>query len=238
MVSIPRAYRSSASREKTGSRCWSSRGRSAAVHSSLSRPASSAIVSQTSAVKVRNGLDRAIDFLVAVRERDEHALELARRDVHAAREQVPEERAVALGVAALRVVEVAHRLVVREQRRHRADTLHATVRRKARFESSRTGLEPAIDVLVAQPAEDRQPGRRGERIAGQRARLVDVAARSEAVHDVGATPERSQRQPAADDLAEDREIRRDAVQLLRAAASDAEAGDDLVEDQQRTGAVA
>src|SRR5580765_6601208 len=125
MVSIPSAYRSSPSAEKTGSRSWSSRERNAAVQSSLSRPASSAIVSQRSAVKGRNGLDRTVDLLLAVRKRDEHALELARRDVDPAREQMAEERAVALGVGLLRVVEVAHRPVRHEQRRHRADTLHA-----------------------------------------------------------------------------------------------------------------
>src|SRR4029079_4534106 len=106
------AYRCSPRAEKTASRRWSSGGRSAAVQSSLSRPASPAIVSQRSAVEAGNGLDRAVDFLVAVRERDEQALELARGDVHPVREQMAEERAVPFGVAALRVVEVAHRGVV------------------------------------------------------------------------------------------------------------------------------
>src|SRR5918992_4511304 len=106
MVSIPRAKRSSPSGEKTGRRSCPAGGGSAAVHSSLSRPASDAIVSQRSAVEVCNGLDRAVDFLVAVGERDEHRLELARRDVDAAREQVTKERGVSLGVAPLRVLEV------------------------------------------------------------------------------------------------------------------------------------
>src|SRR6266508_3966723 len=118
MVSIPSAYRSSPSAEKTGSRSCSSRARSAAVQSSLSRLASSAIASQRSAVEVCKRLDRSFDFLVAVRERDEHALELARCDVDALGEEVAEERAVAVRVAVLRVVEVAHGRVAHEERRH------------------------------------------------------------------------------------------------------------------------
>ena len=43
------------------------------------------------------------------------------------------------------------------------------------------------------------------------------------------------RQAAADDLAHDREVGQHAGQLLGAAGRDAEAGDDLVEDEQRAG---
>src|SRR6476660_9753411 len=106
MVSIPSRNRSSASAEKTGSRCCSSSGRSAATQSVLSRPASAAIVSQMSAVELANGLDGRVDLRVAVREREEHRLELARRDVDAAVEQVAEEGGVRVGVRALRVFEV------------------------------------------------------------------------------------------------------------------------------------
>ena len=62
--------------------------------------------------------------------------------------------------------------------------------------------------------------------------------RSQLLHDVGASTEGRQRQPAAHDLPEHGQVGRDAVELLRAAAGDAEAGDDLVEDEQRTGRVA
>jgi hypothetical protein len=52
-------------------------------------------------------------------------------------------------------------------------------------------------------------------------------------HDVGPMPgDRRQRKAAADDLAERADVGRDAVALLRAAIGEAEAGDDLVEDQQ------
>src|SRR5947208_14254593 len=46
-----------------------------------------------------DGFDRPVDLLVAVRERDEERLELRRRDVDPARQEVAEERRVALGVA-------------------------------------------------------------------------------------------------------------------------------------------
>ena len=49
---------------------------------------------------------------------------------------------------------------------------------------------------------------------------------------VGATAEGREREPPAGDLAEDGQIGRDAVELLRPAAGDAEARDHLVEDEQ------
>src|SRR5262249_59452389 len=101
---------------------------------------------------------------------------LARREVYALREHVAEERAVAVGVALLRIVEVAHRPVVHEQRRHRADALHVSMPRKAGFEPRRLPLELAVDALVAQPPQYRQAGCGCEWVSGQRSRLVDVAA--------------------------------------------------------------
>ena len=67
-----------------------------------------------------------------LRRRREERLELRRREVHALPEQVAEQRGVALGVACLRVVEVAHRRVRHEEREERADPLDATERREPR----------------------------------------------------------------------------------------------------------
>ena len=53
-----------------------------------------------------------------------------------------------------------------------------------------------------------------------------------------AAAERREREAAADDLPEDRQVGPDAEALLRAAAGDAEAGDHLVEDEQRARGVA
>ncbi len=72
-----------------------------------------------------------------------------------------------------------------------------------------------------------------ERVARQRPGLVDVARGRDPLHQLAPAAVRRRGQPAADDLAEDRQVGEHAVQLLGAAARDAEAGDHLVEDQQR-----
>ena len=79
--------------------------------------------------------------------------------------------------------------------------------------------------------ERREARRHRDRIAGQRARLVDGPERRDAFHDVAPAAECADRHAAADDLAERREVRLDAVALLCAAERDAEAGHHLVEDQ-------
>ena len=188
--------------------------------------------------KPRDGGDRALDLLVAVRGRREERLELRRREVDALLEQVTEQRAVALGVARLRVVEVAHRRVGHEEREQRADALDAAERSESLLEAARRALELVVDGAVAQAAEDGEARGDRERVPRERARLVDGADRREQIHELGAPAERGERQPAADDLAEHGQVRRDAEPLLRAAARDAEAGDHLVEDEQRAARVA
>ena len=103
---------------------------------------------------------------------------------------------------------------------------------------ARAPLELVVDRRVAQAAQHREPGRGRERVPGERARLVDGADRREQVHDLGAPAEGRERQPAADDLPEHGQVGRDAEALLRAAARDPEAGDHLVEDEQRAARVA
>src|SRR5439155_5277225 len=237
MVSIPSAYRISASGENTGARSGSALR--AAPQSGLSRSASSAIVDQTSSVvELANGLDGAVDLLVAVGERGEQALELRRRDVDPTREQVPEAGGVALGVAALGVVEGADRGARREEREHRADALDDAVGREAVGQAGSAALELLVDPRLPKPAEHREAGRGRKRIPGESPGLVDGAHRRELVHQLGAAAEGGERQAPAHDLAQDGEIRQDAEPLLRAASGDAEAGDHLVEDEQRPGGVA
>ena len=108
-------------------------------------------------------------------ERDEHGLELARRNVDPAFEQVAEKCAVAIRVGPLRVVEVAHGLVGHEQRRHRADTLDAAVRRKPALEPGTAPLELFVHGRIAEAPEHREPCRGGERVSRQGSGLVDVA---------------------------------------------------------------
>ena len=99
--------------------------------------------------------DRAVDLVVGVREGDEHALELRRRDVDPALEQAAEQHSVAVGVAALGVREPRDRPVGGEEGRHRADALDAR----------RTGAGPP------------RAARRGARAARRRRRRAAGAAR-------------------------------------------------------------
>ena len=77
-----------------------------------------------------------------------------------------------------------------------------------------------------------------DRVARQRAGLVDRAERRELLHHRALAAERRQRHAAADDLAEHAQVGREAgdvagVEALRAAERDAKAGHHLVEDEQR-----
>ena len=102
-------------------------------------------------------------------------------------------------------------------------------------------LQPAAEHLgparqhrvrrVVEVVEGGEPGRRGQRVPRQRARLVHGPERGERRHDLGAAAEGADRQAAADDLAEARQVGGDAEQRLRAAPGDPEPGDHLVEDQ-------
>src|SRR4051794_21987450 len=143
-------------------------------HSGDSSIASCAIVLQSSgaAVELTDGLDRAVDLLVAVRERKEERLELRRRYVDAALEQVAEEPGVAVGVARLRVVEVAHGTVGVEQREHCADALHGAERGEAGLQACTSALQLLVRLSVPQAAQHREARRGGERISGERAGLV------------------------------------------------------------------
>ena len=77
-----------------------------------------------------------------------------------------------------------------------------------------------------------EPGRHRERIAGQRAGLIDGPVRRDQVHQIRPPAVRAHRQPAADDLAEARQVRADAERVACAPpGADAEARDHLVEDQ-------
>src|SRR4029078_3347069 len=128
LFSSPTAKRSSASGEKTACSSRSGSGRSAAAQRSLSRPASTAIVSQsvgTSDAKELPGrINGALDLGPSVRRRHEHGLELGRGEVDAALEEGTGELPVALGVGALGGGKVPDRPVLHEDGEHPADALH------------------------------------------------------------------------------------------------------------------
>ena len=110
--------------------------------------------------------------------------------------------------------------------------------RESGLEPRAEALELVVDRGVPQPTQDGKAGSGRERVARQRARLVDGSARSELLHDLGAPAEGGERQAAADDLAEHRQVRQHAEALLRTAARHPEARDHLVEDEQRAGRIA
>ena len=74
----------------------------------------------------------------------------------------------------------------------------------------RFGGQLGPEGVIVDQLQRRQSGRHGDRVAGQRARLVDRAVRRDARHDVGTAAESRRRHAAADDLAERREVGRDA----------------------------
>ena len=88
-----------------------------------------------------------------------------------------------------------------------------------------------MEARTGDDLERRESGRHRDRVAGKRAGLVDRPERGQPFHDVAAPAEGADRHAAADDLAERRQVRPDAIERLRAAGGDAKAGHDLVEDQ-------
>ena len=77
--------------------------------------------------------------------------------------------------------------------------------------SVRRALERRVEARRLDQLERREPGGHRDRIAAQRAGLVDRAARRDLLHQVAASAVGADRHAAADDLAERRQVRRDAV---------------------------
>ena len=90
-----------------------------------------------------------------------------------------------------------------------------------------------LALVLDQVSDGGDSGGHCQRIAAERSGLVDRAQRREHVHHVGASAEGSAGQAAAEDLAQRSQVGSDAVELLRAAQREPEAGHHLVEDQQR-----
>ena len=94
------------------------------------------------------------------------------------------------------------------------------------------GFEGVV-VAIGEPVEGGQTGGHGHGVAGQGSGLEDPAHRGHVFHDLALAAVAAHGEASADDLAERGQVRGDAESLLRAAGGDAEAGDDLVEDEQR-----
>ena len=78
---------------------------------------------------------------------------------------------------------------------------------KAGFQAFAEPFEPLVRRIVAQQAERGDAGGGCERIAAERAGLKHLAGRQHMVHHIGPPAVRPHRQPAANDLAERREVR-------------------------------
>ena len=140
-------------------------------------------------------------------ERDEHRLELRRRDVDAPLEQVPEERAVAFGVARCASSKLRTGSSVMKSVSIAPTRCTGAERGGALLEQCCAALELLVDRGVAQAAQHREAGGGRERVPGERARLVDRAGGRELLHHLRAAAERRERQAAADDLPEHGQVR-------------------------------
>ena len=164
----------------------------------------------------------SVDVERAMRGGQEPGLELRGREVHAAVEHGVEEAAVERGVGALGVAEVVHRAVGEEEPDHRA----AAGRRVGARRGGRRPRTYRVQNAVRAPRDAGRP--RDSAIRASVARpaamasglpesvpaSVDRPDRREPVHDLGFAAERPDREPAADDLAQGREVGYDALDAL------------------------
>ena len=149
-----------------------------------------------------------------------------------------EERGEAEGLGRLHIGKVAALALGKADGEHRRRPLdvvrYALGRQRGRNHAGqavRVGLQALVERFIGQ-LQRLQAGGHGHRITGQRAGLVDRTVRGEVVHNLGAAAEGSGRQATGDDLAEGHQVRRHAVDAVPALIGGAEAGHDLVEDEE------
>jgi len=94
------------------------------------------------------------------------------------------------------------------------------------------GVELRIAVAFFEFAELGEADDHGEGVSAEGAGLIDGAVGGELVHDVGAAAEGSDGEASADDLAHGGEVGGEGFEFLDAALGEAEAGHDLVEDEE------
>ena len=181
-----------------------------------------------------------VDLELAVGEGDEAGLVGTWGEVDPEFEGLVEEAAEGVGVAFFGVVEVPDGGFVEVEAEHAADAVEGEGAAEFVADVADTGFEASAGFFETLPAvgffefpELGEADGHGERVAGERAGLIDWAVWCEEVHDVGAAAEGTDGETAADDLAHGGEVRGDAADFLIAAAGDAEAGHDLVEDEER-----
>ena len=153
------------------------------------------------------------------------------------------ERGEARAISGVGVGLVMHRTGGEEQREQRPGALHPRGRPsgldrrfEAALEPQTAGFEAPVGGVV-QPGEGRQASGHRERIPRERAGLIHRTEGRDVAEVRSRTAICADREAAADDLPEAGQIRAHPDDRLRAAAGEAESGDDLVEDEQRAGAV-
>ena len=94
-------------------------------------------------------------------------------------------------------------------------------------------LRVDLGTMLLQIAEGGEAGGHGQRIAAQRAGLVDGTEGRELIHQGALAAEDADRQSAADDFAEGEQVGIEAIQLTGAAQSHAESGHHFIDNEQR-----
>src|SRR5437588_4362110 len=169
-----------------------------------------------------------------------HCLKLRRRKINSSVETRPEIMRELFRVAALRARQIDDWFSREEETKHGAQAMkrprHLEIAQRdtnnfLEFHAGRLKRFPRIDPL--QFAQLRQSCGHRERIARERAGLINRTLGRQLIHDLGASAERAHRQATADDFAERSEVRAHTEQFLSAAARYPETRHYLIEDQKR-----
>ena len=151
-----------------------------------------------------------------------------------------EKSGVAFAVGRLCTGEVRHDIAGEEYPQHAADAIDRQRNAGGRGGVLQTGGELGagrfkllVDAVFPQKFQRGEAGVHGQRIARKRSGLVNRAFGRHVVHDFPRGTIGADRQSAADDLAQARDVWFNAVALLRAAWRHAKTRHDFVEDQKR-----
>src|SRR5690606_25911999 len=185
-------------------------------------------------------LDGVIDVRLPVFGGGETRFERGRSKEDAATQTAVIEASEELYVAPARGGEVRHRPGVEEKPPHGAEAAaaagHAEFPGVTQQPLDQPGGEPfqlRMRPQLAYELELGDPRRHGHRVPRESSSLIDGSGGGDLVHEVSASAVGTDWQSAADHLPQRRQIRCHAVPLLRPPGGDAEAGHDLIEDQQR-----
>lgn len=181
-------------------------------------------------------LQYIVENLIGVAEGDEIALKLRWTYVDATVQHVAEVAGETFLVALLRILEVAHRLVVEEHREHRAHVVHLDALAfyyllKTGEESVAALFQEFVNARFAQLLQGFITGCHCYWVTAQGACLINRTLRSQDAHDIGSTSEGCGRESATYDLSNGGHIRSDAESLLGTAIRETETGDDFIEYQ-------